>query len=81
MDFKADGTFETSMTMMGKSDTKGGIWVLSADGTQLLSTEKKEDGTDKTDTLKIKELTAEKLVLITPDGKGGDATVTMKVAK
>lgn len=78
MEFKADGTFETAMSMMGKSDTKGGKWALSEDGKKLLSTEKKADGVEKTDTLSIKELTAEKLVLLTPDGKGGDATVTMK---
>jgi len=80
MEFKADGSFETTMTMMGKADTKGGKWSLSADGTKLLSTEKKADGVEKTDTLNIKELTADKLVILTPDGKGGDATVTMKAA-
>lgn len=78
MEFKADGTFETAMTMMGKTDTKGGKWALTADGKGLLNTEKKADGVEKTDTLKIKELTENKLVLVTPDGKGGEATVTMK---
>jgi hypothetical protein len=77
MEFKADGTIETTMSMMGKSDTKSGKWSLSADGTKLFSIEKKADGAEKTDTLKIKELTADKLVLLTPDGKG-DAIVTMK---
>ncbi len=80
MEFKADGTFETSMTMMGKNDTRAGKWSLSADGTKLLSTDKKADGVEKTDTLSIKELTADKLVLLTPDGKGSEATVTMKAA-
>jgi hypothetical protein len=78
MEFKGDGTFETSMAMMGKSDTKGGKWALTADGKGLLNTEKKEDGAEKTDTLKIQELSADKLVLVTPDGRGGEATVTMK---
>ncbi|MGZ3866655.1 MAG: hypothetical protein ACXVC6_14770 [Bacteroidia bacterium] len=78
MEFKADGSFETSMAMMGKADTKTGKWALTADGKKLLSTEKKSDGAEKTDTLSIKELTADKLVLVTPDGKGGEATVTMK---
>ncbi len=66
------------MAMMGKSETKGGKWSLTADGTKLLSTEKKSDGVEKTDTLSIKELTADKLVLLTPEGNGSDATVTMK---
>jgi hypothetical protein len=78
MEFKADGSFETSMAMMGKTDTKGGKWSLTADGKKLLSTEKKADGAEKTDTLTIKELTENKLILVTPDGKGGEATVTMK---
>src|SRR5579872_6168696 len=31
MEFKEDGSFETSMAMMGKSDKKGGKWTLSED--------------------------------------------------
>jgi hypothetical protein len=81
MEFKADGTSETSMAMMGQSETKKGKWTLTTDGKKLLSTDTKADGGEKTDTIAIKELTADKLVLTGPDGKGGEVTITMKPAK
>ncbi len=81
MQFNADGTFENSMTMMGKSDTKKGKWTLSADGKKLYSNETKADNSEGKDTLEIRELTSEKLVLIAIDQKNEEMVITMKPIK
>ncbi len=81
MDFKADGIFENSMSMMGKTDTKKGKWSVSADGKKLYTSEMKSDNTEKTDTIAIGSLDNDKLTLIVPDGKGGEMTITMKAIK
>jgi hypothetical protein len=76
MDYKADGSFETSMSMMGQTQVQKGKWALSTDGKKLITTDDKQ----KTDTIEIAELTDNKLVLAGKEKDGSSVTITCKVA-
>jgi hypothetical protein len=77
MDYKADGSYETSMSMMGQTNTDKGKWSLSADGKKLITVNDKQ----KTDTIDIAELSEEKLVLTGKEKDGSSVTITCKAVK
>jgi len=70
MELMADGTY-MGMSPFGQEEK--GTWTLSEDGKTLTT---KEEGKDKEETLTVKELSAEKMVLETGEGEK-KVTVTM----
>lgn len=76
MEYKADGSYETSMTMMGQSKVENGKYSISEDGKMLITVDEKQ----KTDTTTIDEISADKLVLSGNSG-GKKMWLTMTPAK
>ena len=58
LEYKADGTFEASMSMMGQTQNSKGTWSLSADGKKVIIIDDKQ----KSDTMNVDEITSDKFV-------------------
>ena len=74
VEYKADSTFERTMSFMGQTQTQKGKWAIGGkDGMSLMETDDKQ----KKDTIMITEITADKFSVSTPDKS---MTITYKVA-
>lgn len=76
-----DGTCEMSSSMMGQTKTDKGKWMLIDDGKKVvLTSDQVPPGSKgpKSDTLNVVELTAEKMTVSGPDGRGGTVSMTYK---
>ncbi|MBL7893142.1 MAG: hypothetical protein JNL63_10965 [Bacteroidia bacterium] len=58
LDYKNDGTFEASMSVMGQTQNVKGTWTLSEDGKQVVIVDDKQ----KADTMNVDEISADKFV-------------------
>ncbi len=78
-EYKADGNYEASIAGMSEQPMAvKGTWKLSEDSKSLITTDDKQ----KTDSMKIETLDAEKLVISTNmSGGGSTATITFVPAK
>ena len=65
LEFAKDGKATMSMDGFGKKETKGGTWKLDGDKLTITPTDEK----DKTETITIKSLTADKLTVADKSGK------------
>jgi hypothetical protein len=63
LEYKADSTFDRTISFMGESKTKTGKWMLSEDGKKIISIDEKLNK----DTVDIAEVTSEKLVTNSSD--------------
>jgi outer membrane lipoprotein-sorting protein len=63
VEYKADSTFERTMSIMGQTQTQKGKWALGQDGKALMETDEKQ----KKDTIIITEITNDKFTICTPD--------------
>jgi hypothetical protein len=70
-----DGTCETTLNFMGQAKTQKGRWALIDDNKKVVLG---GEGSDKSDTLDITELTADGMTVTHTDGKGGVITMTYK---
>lgn len=76
IEYKADGSYESAMTIMGQSKSEKGTWTISEDGKYIISTNEEK----QTDTNIVGELTPEKLVLVGED-KGKKMSLVLTPAK
>jgi hypothetical protein len=63
VEYKADSTFERTMSFMGQTQTQKGKWALAQQDKALMETDEKQ----KKDTIMITELTADHFSISTPD--------------
>ena len=74
VEYKADSTFERTMSFMGQTQTQKGKWAIGGqDGKSLMETDDK----NKKDTIMITEITSDKFSISTPDKS---MTITYKAA-
>ena len=76
MEYRADGSYSTAMTMMGQTKEEKGTYKISDDGKMLITTDEKQ----KADTLAIDELSDAKIILSGNSG-GKKMWLTMTPAK
>jgi hypothetical protein len=63
VEYKADSTFERTMSIMGQTQTQKGKWALGQDGKALMETDDK----NKKDTIMITQISDDKFTISTPD--------------
>ena len=74
LEYRLDGTYEMSMTMMGQTQTDKGKWTLADGGKKVITTNDKQ----KVDTISIAEMSSDKMTVVTSDGRGSTVTITYK---
>lgn len=77
LEYMADGTYQMSSSMMGQTQTIKGKWSITGNGKKVVLTDDKQ----KTDTLDIVEVTAEKLTVSGKDDKDSTYSITYKAIK
>ncbi|HTB07522.1 MAG TPA: hypothetical protein VK806_11270 [Bacteroidia bacterium] len=77
MEYKADGSFELNMAIMGQTQTQKGKWSLTPDGKKLITVDEKKPAPDTVD-ITVAE---DKLVLSPKEKDGSATTITCVVAK
>lgn len=60
LEYKNDGTYEGSLSMMGQTQNLKGTWVLTADSKKMVMMDDAKK--DKPDTLNVDEISADKFV-------------------
>ncbi|HTB07521.1 MAG TPA: VCBS domain-containing protein [Bacteroidia bacterium] len=77
LEYRLDGTYESNMTMMGQTQTEKGKYSIADGGKKVITTSDKQ----KVDTISITEMTAEKMTVTMPDGKGSTVSITYTAAQ
>jgi VCBS repeat-containing protein len=77
LEYRLDGTYETSVSMMGQTQTEKGKYTIADGGKKVITTSDKQ----KVDTITISEMTADKMTVTVPDGKGSTVSITYKAVK
>lgn len=75
LEYKADGSFEANIAGMGQVQNVKGTWTLSEDGKKVIIIDAKDK--QKSDTMNLDELTADKLV--STSNRGGKKATTILV--
>lgn len=76
MEWKKDGVYEASISMMGQTQNMKGTWTLSKDGKKVIIVDDKQ----KTDSMNVDELTSEKFVSSSVNN-GKKSTIVLVPAK